>query len=41
MAVGHEAEVSDAVEAVGQSVEQEAANELAGLKLHDLGRAVA
>ncbi len=40
MAVCHEAEVPDAVEAVGQRVEQEAANELAGLQLHDLGRAV-
>ena len=36
MAVGHEAEVADAVETVGQRMKQEAANELVGLELHDL-----
>ena len=40
MAVGHEAEVADAMEAVGQRVKQEAADELVGLELHDLCRAV-
>jgi hypothetical protein len=40
MAVGHEAEVADAVETVGQHMKQEAANELVGLELHDLCRAV-
>jgi len=40
MAVGHEAEVADAVEAVGQRVKKKAANELVGLELHDLCRAV-
>ena len=40
MAVGHEAEVADAVETVGQRMKQEAANELVGLELHDLCRAV-
>ena len=37
--VGHEAEVANAMEAVGQGVKEEAANELAGLELHDLGDA--
>jgi len=40
MAVGHKTEVADAVEAVGQRVKKEAANELVGLELHDLCRAV-
>jgi len=40
MAVGHEAEVADAMETVGQRVKQETANELVGLELHDLCRAV-
>ena len=40
MAVGHEAKVADTVETVGQRVKQEAANELVGLELHDLCRAV-
>ena len=40
VAVGHEAEVADAVETVGQRMKQEAANELVGLELHDLCRAV-
>jgi hypothetical protein len=38
--IGHEAEVTDAMEAVGQRMKQKAANELAGLELHDLGAAV-
>jgi hypothetical protein len=37
--VGHEAEVADTVEPVGQGVKEEAANEFAGLELHDLGGA--
>ena len=40
MAVGHEAEVADAMETVGQRMKQETANELVGLELHDLCRAV-
>ena len=40
MAVGHEAEMADAMEAVGQRMKQEAADELVGLELHDLCRAV-
>src|SRR5260370_8554606 len=40
MAVGHEAEMADAVETVGQRVNKEAANELLGLELHDFFRAV-
>ena len=40
MAVGHEAKMADTMEAVGQRVKQEAANELVGLELHDLCRAV-
>jgi hypothetical protein len=40
MAVGHEAEVVDAVETVGRRMKQEATNELVGLELHDLCRAV-
>ncbi len=40
MAVGHEAEMADAVETVGQRVNKEAANELLGLELHDFCRAV-
>ena len=40
MAVGHEAKVADTVETVGERVKQEAANELVGLELHDLCRAV-
>ena len=40
MAVGHEAEVADAMEAIGQRVKKEAADELVGLELHDLCRAV-
>jgi hypothetical protein len=40
MAVGHEAEVADAVEAVGQRMKKEAADELVGLELHDLCCAV-
>ena len=39
VAVGHEAEVADAMEAVGQGVKEEAANEFAGRELHDLGGA--
>src|SRR5450759_1993067 len=39
VAVGHEAEVANAMEAVRQGVKEEAANELAGLELHDLGDA--
>ena len=39
VAVGHEAEVADTVEAIRQGVKEEAANELAGLELHDLGDA--
>ena len=40
MAVGEKAEVADAVEAVGQGVQQEAADELVGVERHDLGLAV-
>jgi len=40
IAVGHEAEVADAVETVGQRMKQEAANELVGRELHDLCRSV-
>ena len=40
LAVGHEAEVADAVETVGQHMKEEAANELVGPELHDLCRAV-
>ena len=40
VAVGHEAEVADAMETVGQRMKQEAANELVGLEIHDLCRAV-
>jgi hypothetical protein len=40
MAVGHEAEVADAVEAIGQRVKKEAADELVGFELHDLCLAV-
>ncbi len=39
MAVGQEAVVTNAVEAVRQRVEEEAANELAGFEGHDLDRA--
>src|SRR6476620_859925 len=41
MAVGEEAEVADAMEAIGQGVEEEAADELVGGQTHDLGGAVA
>ena len=37
LSVGHEAEVADAVETIGQRVKEEAADELVGLQLHDLG----
>ena len=40
MAVGHEAEMADAMEAIGQRVKKEAADELVGLEFHDLCRAV-
>ena len=40
MAVGHEAEVANAVETVGQRMKQEAANELVGRELHDVCRVV-
>ena len=40
MSVGHEAEVTNAMEAVRQSVQQEAADELVGCELHDFGRVV-
>ncbi len=40
MAVGHKAEVADAVKTVGQRVKKEAANELVGLELQYLCRAV-
>ena len=36
MAVGEEADMADAVEAVGQGVQQEAADELVGVERHDL-----
>ena len=39
MAVGEEAEVSDAVEAVGQGVQKEVADELVRLQPHELGGA--
>ena len=39
MAVGEEAVVADAMEAVGQGVQQEAADELVGVERHDLGLA--
>ena len=42
MAIGEESEVSNAMEAVGQGVEQEAPDELVGLQTHGLdGAAVA
>ena len=37
MTVGEQAIVADAVEAVRQSVQQEAADELVGVERHDLG----
>jgi hypothetical protein len=40
MSIGHEAEVTNAMEAVGQGVQQEAADELVGGELHDFGRVV-
>ena len=40
VAVGEEAVVADAMEAVRQGVQQEAADELVGVKGHDLGLAV-
>lgn len=40
VAVGHEAEVADAVEPVGQRMKKEAANELVGPELHDFCCAV-
>jgi len=40
MAVGHEAKMADTMEAVGQRMKQEAADELAWLELHDFCRAV-
>jgi len=40
MAVGHEAKMADTMEAVGQRVKQEAADELVWLELHDFCRAV-
>ena len=36
MAIGEESEVTNAMEAVGQGVEQEAADELVGLQTHGL-----
>jgi hypothetical protein len=39
VSVGHEAEVTNAMKAVGQGVKEEAADELGGLELHDLGGA--
>ena len=42
MAIGEESKVTDAMEAVGQGVEQEAPDELVGLQTHGLdGAAVA
>ena len=38
--VGQEAEVTDAAEAVGQDMQQEAADELAGVERHHLGLVV-
>ena len=40
LAVGEEAVVADAMEAVRQGVQQEAADELVGVKRHELGLAV-
>ena len=40
MAIGEEAIVADAMEAVRQGVQQEAADELVGGERHDLGLAV-
>jgi hypothetical protein len=40
MSIGHEAEVSNAMEAVRQGVQQEAADELVGRQLHDFYRVV-
>ncbi len=37
MAIGEESEVTNAMEAVGQGVEQETADELAGRQAHDPG----
>src|SRR5882757_5574454 len=39
-AIGHEAEVADAVETVWQSVQEKATDELVGRELHDLAGAV-
>src|SRR5258708_14763471 len=39
VAVGHEAEVADARETIGQRMKKEAADELVGSELHDLCRA--
>ena len=40
MAIGHEAEATNAMEAIGQHVKEKAADELVGFELHDLGGAV-
>jgi len=40
MTIGHEAEVTDAVESVRQGVQQKATNELVGRELHDFVGAV-
>src|SRR4029077_10607473 len=40
MAVGEEAVVADAMEAIRQGVQEEAADELIGLKRHELGLAM-
>lgn len=41
MSIGHEAEVTDAMETVGQGVQQKAADELVGCELHRVDRAMA
>ena len=40
LAIGHEAEVTNAMKAVGQHVQEKTANELVGREAHDLGGAV-
>ena len=40
MTIGQEAEVTDAMEAVGQGVEKKAPDELVGLQTHDLDGAI-
>jgi hypothetical protein len=39
MAIGEEADMTDAVESVGHGMQQEPADEFLGVKCHDLGLA--